>query len=230
MAAIGFVCTLGVAAKVSTPVSSSAICTPKTAASKRSPIAEQKRVFLGSSDDFSFFKGNALAATVSSASTGFSASPSTFSIRSDYAWYNVLPGSALAPGEKTNVFVKFKSGEGSGLDVLVVRDFDGNVFAVSNVCPHLGTPLHTGKITADGAIVCSQHRSAWSLNTGEVKGEWCPFPPVLGKITGALQPPAPLLTYGAREVAGQIEVYLNLDAKKNLETKTYGSYFRGEAY
>mmetsp|Transcript_15587 Transcript_15587/g.25825 ORF Transcript_15587/g.25825 Transcript_15587/m.25825 type:complete len:248 (-) Transcript_15587:673-1416(-) len=188
---------------------------------------DKQFVSRASSNNLSFFKSISGAQVASSVQS--EQSQISFDIRADFAWYTVLPGSSLAPGEKTNVFIPFRSGEGAGLDVLIVRDFNGQVFASSNVCPHLGTPLHTGKVSQDGSIICSQHRSAWDLKTGEVKGEWCPYPPVLGKVFAAVAPPAPLLTYQARESGSGIEIYVDLDAKSRLETKTYGSYFRGES-
>eukprot|EP00741_Cyanophora_paradoxa_P005138 tig00000863_g4980.t1 len=195
-----------------------------SAPAKRNISFASEQQFVASANKIGFFKAGAKLA----APTVVAPAVDT-TVKAGYEWYQVLPSSALAPGEKTNVFVQFKSGEATGLDVLIVRDFNGSVYAVSNVCPHLGTPLNTGKVTADGAIVCSQHRSAWDLSTGEVKGEWCPFPPVLGKIFAAVSPSAPLLTYGCRETAAGIEVYCDLEAKDNFESKTYGSYFRGEA-
>lgn len=68
--------------------------------------------------------------------------------------------------------------------VLVIHS-GGKFFAVDNQCPHMKLPLKNGKVTDDGAIVCSFHHSAFDLETGDVK-EWSPWPPVVGKALGAL--------------------------------------------
>lgn len=63
---------------------------------------------------------------------------------------------------------------------------------MSNKCPHLGlsmqgkTALLSAKVTPDCCVVCPAHNTAFSMETGEVKGEWCPgFPdlPFVGKLT-----------------------------------------------
>ncbi len=64
---------------------------------------------------------------------------------------------------------------------------------MANVCPHLGTPLDQGSL-GDGTIVCPLHKSAFSLETGELTGDWCPFPPVLGKLLSRHAAPAPTTT------------------------------------
>lgn len=82
----------------------------------------------------------------------------------------LMKSSDIAPGDIVPV-------EADGLQLLVVADYDGSVYCVANVCPHLGTPLDQGTI-GDGTIVCPLHKSAFSLESGELVGDWCPFPPV----------------------------------------------------
>ena len=67
--------------------------------------------------------------------------------------------------------------------VLVIHT-KGQFFAVDNHRPHMNLPLKNGKIE-DHAIVCPFHRSAFDLESGDVK-EWSPWPPVMGKALGAI--------------------------------------------
>jgi nitrite reductase/ring-hydroxylating ferredoxin subunit len=94
---------------------------------------------------------------------------------------------------------------------ILVAEVDGNLYAVSNKCTHLNLPLvgktaiFQGKV-ADKCIVCPAHGTAFDLQTGAVKGEWCPgFPdlPFVGKGTAS----KPLPTFEARvDAAGAIEI------------------------
>jgi nitrite reductase/ring-hydroxylating ferredoxin subunit len=60
---------------------------------------------------------------------------------------------------------------------VLLADVDGEVFAVSNKCSHLGLPL-VGKTAMfqgqikEKCIVCPAHNTAFDLKTGAVKGEW----------------------------------------------------------
>ena len=99
-------------------------------------------------------------------------------------WVPLLKATDIAPGDIIPV-------ESNGQQLLLVADFDGSVYCVANVCPHLGTPLDQGSL-GDGTIVCPLHKSAFSLETGELAGDWCPFPPVLGKLSKRLGVPVSL--------------------------------------
>ena len=50
--------------------------------------------------------------------------------------------------------------------VLIVRQ-GGRLFAISDVCDHLGGPLHEGEI-ADGCVTCPWHASVFRLDDGSV--------------------------------------------------------------
>jgi nitrite reductase/ring-hydroxylating ferredoxin subunit len=69
--------------------------------------------------------------------------------------------------------------EVDGLALLIAADLDGKIFAIANSCPHLGTPLENGRLGEGSTIVCPLHKSAFSLESGDVVGDWCPFPPIL---------------------------------------------------
>jgi nitrite reductase/ring-hydroxylating ferredoxin subunit len=73
------------------------------------------------------------------------------------------------------------------------------------LCPHLGLPLQKGNITADEALVCPWHKSAFDLNTGAVKS-WSPWPPGLGKLLGCLKKETAMTVYPAKEEDGSIWV------------------------
>lgn len=57
----------------------------------------------------------------------------------------------------------------AGTTICLVRNAEG-FFAVKDKCPHQGVPLHTGKCTEDGKIICAWHRYAFDLKTGRGAG------------------------------------------------------------
>jgi len=67
--------------------------------------------------------------------------------------------SDLAPGEKMALNV-------SGEDILLVN-YNGKFYGVSNVCTHEHVELVNGFLI-DDSIVCPAHLSAFLLETGEV--------------------------------------------------------------
>jgi len=68
--------------------------------------------------------------------------------------------------------------------VLIIHT-KGKFYAVDNHCPHMNLPMDKAKVTEDCAIVCPFHRSAFDMESGDVK-EWSPWPPLVGKALGAL--------------------------------------------
>lgn len=125
------------------------------------------------------------------------------------AWVPLLDTAEIAPGELRGVVT-------NNLNILVSCDFDGQVYASANICPHLGTPLTDGSI-GDGVLTCTQHKSSWDLSTGNLSGDWCPFPPLVGPLLGKLQGARPLTVYSVRENNGQIEALLDVDARSDYE-------------
>jgi len=134
------------------------------------------------------------------------------SVAAKEEWVPLLKATDIAPGDLIPV-------ETDGLQLLLVADFDGSIYAVANVCPHLGTPLDQGYLS-NGALVCPLHKSAFSLESGELVGDWCPFPPVLGPLVlGKLQPPRNLAVFPVRSRGSDIEALVNRNLKADFETK-----------
>lgn len=126
---------------------------------------------------------------------------------------SVLKTSEIAPGELVGV-------SKDGLEILIAADLKGSIYAAANICPHLGTPLDQGTINAQGALVCPLHKSAFSLESGKLVGDWCPFPPVLGPLVlGKLQPPRDLAVFPVRAAFGNVQVLINRNLKQEFETK-----------
>jgi nitrite reductase/ring-hydroxylating ferredoxin subunit len=71
-------------------------------------------------------------------------------------------------------------------------------------------------LTQDGCedcIVCPLHQTAFALESGEVRGEWCPYPPVLGKVMGTVKNKDNLPVFDVRTKGKNIEVRLNTPIK-----------------
>ena len=67
----------------------------------------------------------------------------------------------------------------------------------------------------EDCIVCPLHKTAFALESGEVRGEWCPYPPVIGKLTGAIKTEANLPVFDVRIKGRNIEVRLNTPVEIN---------------
>jgi len=142
-------------------------------------------------------------------------------------WVVVFPKTRLDPGEVVPVSV-------GGIDLLVVASVDGKkIYSIANSCPHLGTPLETGPLvrrpvegatrsdSPDGCedcIVCPLHQTAFALESGEVRGEWCPYPPLLGAVMGAVKKKSPVAVFDIRTRGKNVEVKIN-SSLEDLEKK-----------
>ena len=70
----------------------------------------------------------------------------------------------------------------------------------------------TNFLSQDGCedcIVCPLHRTAFALESGQVRGEWCPYPPILGKLVGTVKSPTSVAVFGIRTRGKNIEVRIN---------------------
>jgi nitrite reductase/ring-hydroxylating ferredoxin subunit len=79
--------------------------------------------------------------------------------------------------------------------------------------PNQWTELEVSSILqqdgCENCIVCPLHRTAFALESGEVRGEWCPYPPIIGKMVGIVKEPTPVATFDVRTKGKDVQVRLN---------------------
>jgi nitrite reductase/ring-hydroxylating ferredoxin subunit len=150
--------------------------------------------------------------------------------RVEEEWVVVFPKTRLDPGEVVPVNI-------GGIDLLVAASVDGKkLYSIANSCPHLGTPLETGPMirqpvesgtnSDDGfedCIVCPLHRTTFSMETGDVRGEWCPYPPVIGAVMGAVKKKSPVAVFDVRTRGKNVEVRINSSLEEMEKKRNTGS-------
>ena len=73
--------------------------------------------------------------------------------------------------------------------VLVGRYSNGKVWAISAKNSATGTEMFGGKIDEQAQTLKDpQWGTQYSLTTGDVVGKWCPSPPIIGGLIGAIFP------------------------------------------
>ena len=113
---------------------------------------------------------------------------------------------------------------------------DGMFLALRITCTNNHVFLSLGE---GSTIVCPLHKSAFSLASGiyslykvflfklfnyfnlpgEVVGDWCPFPPILGPlILGNLAPPEKVSTFPVRSKGASVEVFIDRLAVLNISS------------
>ena len=112
-------------------------------------------------------------------------------------WIKACAEADLPQGARKRVQIE-------GNDILILWHED-QIHAVSNKCPHMGLPLEKGKVTDENTLVCPWHKSAFDLDTGDVKA-WSPWPPGLGKLLGCLKKETALKIFPAKVENGEILV------------------------
>lgn len=73
---------------------------------------------------------------------------------------DTIPDDELKEGKMVCV----KAGD---IPVLLVRR-NGEIFAITNVCSHMGGPLNEGELLDDNCVKCPWHGSVFSIENGEV--------------------------------------------------------------
>ena len=110
-------------------------------------------------------------------------------------WYLALLGRRLKRGR---MVAKTLLGE----PVVIGRRADGEIFALRNICPHRGMPLHHGQIE-DGGVRCCYH--GWKFSTED--GRCIDIPSLTADQTFHLERVRVTL-YPCREVQGNIWIYI----------------------
>jgi len=157
------------------------------------------------------------------------ASQAEFKTAAQYTTQKILPSlSWLKTGFTKNDIENggLKAVTLAGNDVLVGKTEGGNLFAVGNLCPHIGTPLSEGADVIGDVIVCPLHGSSWKVTNGELI-DWCVSPPIIGPLTGIVVDKKNLLIFEVREGGllggGELEVLVDVNAKKAFEA----DYWKG---
>lgn len=133
-------------------------------------------------------------------------------------WAVACPKTKVGPGQIVPCVV-------NGLDIIIFASRDGqHLDAFANACPHLGSSFDlatverrpqvqgkgvAGNGTGDGCvdcIVCPVHRTAFEIRSGTVRGEWCPYPPILGGVMGYMKPQSTLVKFAVRLRGKNVEV------------------------
>jgi nitrite reductase/ring-hydroxylating ferredoxin subunit len=131
----------------------------------------------------------------------------------------------------------------NGLDIIIFASRDGKrLDAFANSCPHLGSPFDLATIerkpateqnqrqddgVGDGCvdcIVCPVHRTAFEIQSGEVRGDWCPYPPVIGTVMGFAKPKSKLVKFAVRLRGKNVEVRIatSVENVRNKEEQAEG--------
>lgn len=105
------------------------------------------------------------------------------------SWQKVFSVNALAPGQRQLVTVEQQK--------ILLINHNGELFAISNACPHMKLSMKNGKITEEGSIVCPWHKSAFDLRSGEAT-DWISWPPVVGKAMSMISKQKPLQVFPVR--------------------------------
>lgn len=140
-------------------------------------------------------------------------------------WVVACPKTRVGPGQVVPCVV-------NGLDVIIFASRDGQrLDAFANACPHLGSPFDLATVerkpvvqdkgrrddgTGDGCvdcIVCPVHRTAFEIESGDVRGEWCPYPPIIGGMMGYVKPKTSLVKFAVRLRGKNVEVRIATSLK-----------------
>lgn len=119
-------------------------------------------------------------------------------------WYVAIAGKNLKPGQLVGKKIL-------GEPILIGRRTDNEVFAMRDICPHRGIPLHHGWIEGD-SVCCCYH--GWKFATENGK---CTEIPSLTEYDNLDSQRIRVQPYPCREIQGNIWVFIPLDSKKELD-------------
>ncbi|MCI3279793.1 aromatic ring-hydroxylating dioxygenase subunit alpha [Synechococcus sp. PCC 6717] len=109
-------------------------------------------------------------------------------------WYFGLPSADLKPKQ-------FKAKVILGEPILFGRTSDGTPFALRNLCPHRGIPLHYGHFEGD-EVICPYH--GWRFN----RHGQCTLIPSLTSDSDVDPKQFGVLSYPVREAQGNLWIYM----------------------
>jgi phenylpropionate dioxygenase-like ring-hydroxylating dioxygenase large terminal subunit len=100
-----------------------------------------------------------------------------------------------------------------GEPIVIGRRSDGEVFALRNICPHRGIPLHHGWIEGEG-VCCCYH--GWKFNTSD--GQCSEIPSLTEHDTLDISRIG-VRSYPCRDIQGHIWVFIPSETKGAINTE-----------
>jgi nitrite reductase/ring-hydroxylating ferredoxin subunit len=77
-------------------------------------------------------------------------------------------GAPMAEDHEVGPVADLAPGDVRGVGRYAVGNADGELFAVSRRCRHLGADLAEGSIDSDGCLVCPWHGAIYDVRTGQM--------------------------------------------------------------
>lgn len=133
------------------------------------------------------------------------------------AWA-VVPGvKKPAPGKAAGGLATAGSKSSGGLDICIVCDKGGKLYALGNKAPPTGQPLEFGKVdSAAGTISDPTFGTKFSLKTGQVVGQWMPGG-VGFLLKNLFNEPSGVSVFPVRAKGDKVEVQINVNALVQFE-------------
>ena len=132
-------------------------------------------------------------------------------------WVRVLRKTDVPVGNMIGINIAEQS-------ILIVHSKNNKWYALSNRSAYLGIPLEYGRLNGDNTISCPQSKTKFDLESGQVVGEWIPFPPVINNaLKVVIGDPVDIATYPIRIKSNNIEVLVDVNYAKAYEQK----YWKG---
>jgi len=146
-----------------------------------------------------------------------------------YTTQQILPSlSWIKTGFKSN---ELQNGELravclAGCDICVGKTATGKLFAVGDKAPPTGLSFSVGGEVEGDTIVEPQYGCTFDIANGQPVGTWCPSPPIVGGVIGAIMGgPMAVSVFDVRQdfFSGDIQVLTDVNAKKAYEA----DYWKG---